>query len=164
MVASFKDFLKKFPEEKLPIAITEDTASEYGMKNDPLSERMIAEHILPMEGITEMDDMTEYVPCFRVAGLKDIHAVVYWKASLMNYQYVLVTFEKNGKPISGEIIAGTFSDGKIITRSVAKLDEDMTIYIVSGQIEGSEEEYDAQKSTAREIELLPDGRLIEFAE
>ena len=164
MATTFAAFLKKFPEVKLPVSITDETASEYGLENEPLTERLILEHISPIESMLEPDDdLTEYVPCFRIADLKDIHAVVYWKASLMNYQYILVTFEKGGKLIDRQVIAGTFSDGKIIIRSVAKLDEDMTIYIVSGQIEGSEDNYDAQNSTAREIEMMPDGRLVEFA-
>jgi hypothetical protein len=163
MANTFAAFLKKFPEVKLHVSITEDTASEFGKENEPLNERMILDNILPIEGETEIDEMTEYVACFRLAGLKDIHAVVYWKASLLNYEYVLVTFEKNGKPITGQVIAGTTSNGKTIIRSVAKIDEDFTIYIVSGQVEGSDENYDATNSTAREIELLPDGRLVEFA-
>lgn len=162
-MASFDTFLRKFPEVKLPVSITEDSASQYGMENEPLTERMIFEQLLPIEGEAELDEMTEYVPCFRIAGLKDFHAIVYWKAGLMNYQYVLATFEKGGKLIDRQVIAGTFSDGKTLTRSVARLDDDMTIYIVSGQIESSKEEnYDAKDSTARELELLPDGRIIEF--
>lgn len=164
MASSFNEFLKKFPEVKLPVSITEETASEYGMINDPLPERMILEFILPIEGMEAGDDgMTEFVPCFRIAGLKNFHAVVYWKASLLNYQYALVTFEKGGKTIDGQVIAGTVAHGNVITRSVARIDDDMTIYIVSGQTEGSSETYDAQNSTAREVELLPDGRLVELA-
>jgi len=164
MAVSFSAFLSKFPEVKLPVSITEDTASEYGAENEPLSERMIAEHILPIENTAEVDDdMTEYVPCFRIAGLKDFHALVYWKASLLNYQYILATFETNGKPIDRQVIAGTFSDGRTIFRSLARVDEDMTIYIVSGHVEGADENYDANNSTAREIELLPGGRMVELA-
>lgn len=164
MTSNFQVFLKKFPAIKLPVSITEDTASEFALENEPLNERLIADFISPVEILVEPDDdMTEYVPCFRIDGLKEFHALIYWKASLMNYQYILVTFDKAGKLIDRQVVAGTFSDGKTITRSVAKLDEDMTIYIVSGQLEGSDQNYDAQKSTAREIELLPDGRLMEFA-
>lgn len=157
---TFNQFLQIFPEVKLPVSITEESATAFSQENTPLSERMIAEFILPIE--EDADEFTEFIPGFRIAGLKDFHAVVYWKAGLMNYQYVLATFENGGNPIDRQVIAGTFSDGKIITRSVARIDEDRTIYIVSGQMEGSDEEYEAGKSTARELELLPDGRMIEF--
>ncbi len=162
MTTRFNELLQKFPAVKLPVSITEDTASEYGTANSPLSERLISDHILPLEGMEEMDEMTEFVPCFRIDGTKDFHALVYWKAGLMNYQYVMATFGKGGKAIDRQVVAGTFSDGRAITRSVAKIDEDMTIYIVSGQTDGGEEDYDANLSTAREIELMPDGRMVEL--
>ncbi|MAT55038.1 MAG: hypothetical protein CMN32_11205 [Saprospirales bacterium] len=107
-----------------------------------------------------MDELTEFVPCFRIAGIKDFHALVYWKATVMNYQYVLATFTKSGLLIDRAVIAGTFSDGKVITRSFARLDDDWTITIVSGQLEGSEENYDASSSRTIEMDLLPDGKIV----
>lgn len=158
---TFNQFVQKFPEETLPISITEESAFEYSQENEPLPQKAIDDFILPMEEDT--DDLTEFVPGFRIPGLKDIHAIVYWKAGLLNYQYVLATFEKSGKLIDRQVIAGTISDGHSIVRTVARIDEDMTIYMVSGMTEGSEEEYDASQSTAKEMELLPDGRMIELA-
>jgi hypothetical protein len=158
---SFEQFLRIFPEVKLPVSINENSAAEFDRENDPFSERMITEYILPLE--EDADEYTEFIPGFRIAGLKEFHAVLYWKAGLMNYQYILATFEKGGKFIDRKVIAGTVSDGNVITRSVARIDDDMTIYIVSGQVEGSQEYYQAGDSTARELELLPDGRMIEFA-
>ena len=85
-------------------------------------------------------------------GLKQLFLVA-WLTSLV----ATLSYGQN----TGSI-AGTISDGKSIARTVARIDEDMTIYMVSGMAEGSELEYDASKSTAREIELLPDGRMIEL--
>lgn len=158
---TFDQFLDTFPEVNLPVSITEESAVTFGRENPPLTERALREFILPLE--EGADEFTEFIPGFRIAGLKDFHAVVYWKAGLLSYQYVIVTFEKGGKPIDRQVIAGTFSDGRVITRSVARIDDDWTIYIVSGQTDGSDEAYDAEHSTARELELMPDGRMIEFA-
>lgn len=158
---TFNQFVQKFPEEKLPVSITEDSASEFSLENEPLSQKAIEEFILPMEEDT--DDLTEFVPGFRLPDTNDIHAILYWKAGLLSYQYILATFEKNGKLIDRKVIAGTVSDGRSIVRTVARIDEDKTIYMVSGMVEGSlEEEYDASQSTAKELELLPDGRMIEL--
>ena len=157
---TFNQFVQIFPEEKLPISISEDSASIYSLENPPMPQKAIDDFLLQLE--PDMDDMTEFVPGFRIPGLKDIHAILYWKAGLLNYQYVLATFEKNGKLIDRQVIAGTISDGKSIVRTVARIDEDMAIYMVSGMAEGSDQEYDASASTAREMELLPDGRMIEL--
>jgi hypothetical protein len=161
MSYTFDTFIQKFPEVKLPISVSEESISEFSMENDPLSEKLIVEHLLPYEE-TEPDDMTEYVACFRIPGLKDIHAIVFWKAALLSYEYVLATFEKGGKLIAKQTIAGTASDGKAIVRSAARIDEDFTIYIVSGISDAAETIYDATQSTTKELELLPDGRLVQL--
>ena len=158
---TFNQFVQLFPEEELPISITEDSASEFSLENEPLPQKGIDEFLLPIE--PDSDELTEFVPGFRIRGLKDIYAILYWKAGLLNYQYVLATFEKSGKLIDKHVIAGTVSDGRSIVRSVARIDEDMTIYMVSGMFEGSEEEYNASQSMAKELELLADGRMIELA-
>ncbi len=158
---TFNQFVNIFPEESLPISITEESASVFSVENEPLPHKAVEDFLLKFE--PDVDDMTEFVPGFRIAGLENIHAILYWKAGLLNYQYVLATFDKSGKLIDRQVIAGTVSDGISIVRTVAQISEDMTIYMVSGMAEGSENEYDAEKSTAKELELLPDGRMIELA-
>jgi hypothetical protein len=157
---TFNQFIQIFPEEKLPISINEESASEFSLDNPPLPQKAIDDFLLPIE--EDADDLTEFVPCFRVPNLTDIHAIVYWKAGLLNYQFVLTTFEKSGKLIDRQVIAGTVSDGKMVATTVARIDEDLTIYIVGGRVEGSDEIYDANQSMAKELELLPDGRMIEL--
>ena len=115
---TFNQFVQKFPEEKLPISITEDSASEFSLENEPLSQKAIEDFILPLEEDT--DELTEFVPGFRIAGLKDVTAILYWKAGLLSYQYILATFEKSGKLIDRQVIAGTVSDGRGIVRGDLK--------------------------------------------
>ncbi|GAB4256004.1 MAG: hypothetical protein Kow0027_22980 [Saprospiraceae bacterium] len=158
MRTHFKQFISIFPEVKLPVNIKEESVHALSQENKALPERLVNEFILPYE--EDVDELTEFVPCFRIAGIKDFHALVYWKATVMNYQYVLATFTKSGLLIDRAVIAGTFSDGKVITRSFARLDDDWTITIVSGQLEGSEENYDASSSRTIEMDLLPDGKIV----
>lgn len=160
MPSNFRHFINKFPATLLPLTLSEADAVTFSAANEPLPHKLIKEFILPFE--LDFDDLTEYVPCVRIKGTKNFEAVIYWKASLMNYQYVLMTFDKKGIPIDKKVIAGTFSDGKKITRSVAQIDDDMSIYIISGQISDRGNQYDASQSTTIELELLPDGKLIEL--
>ena len=162
MATSYQHFLNKFPSVKLPVTLKEEDAHIYSAENEPLPHKLISEYIIPYDNA--VDEFTEFVPCFQIADTKNFDAVVYWKAGLLNYQFVILTFGKGGKAIDKKVLAGTFSDGNIITRSVARLDDDMSIFIMSGQADKNDEEYDASKSTTIEIELLPDGKLIELAE
>ena len=94
---SYQHFIQKFPATKLPITLTEESARIFSTENEPLPHKLINEYILPYD--EDYDDLTEYVPCMQLEGLKNFDAIIYWKASLMNYQYVLMTFEKGGKAI-----------------------------------------------------------------
>ena len=62
----------------------------------------------------DMDDLTEYVPCFKIPKTDGFHAVIYWKAELMNYQFVLITYDKAGNFIDSRTLAGTTSNGEIV--------------------------------------------------
>lgn len=155
---TFKKFLESFPEVALPIVLSDEAHHDFSKSNDPLHPVMIEQHLGRIEdGFT--DDLTEYEACFKIPKTFDFHAIVYWKAGLMSYQYVLATFEKNGEFIDKRVIAGTYSDGKTVTKSVATIDEDLTIHIVTGQLEGPAAIYDASSSTSIELELLTDGKI-----
>lgn len=152
---SFEHFLEKFPEIELPITLSDDSAIEFSKNNAPLPSQMIHEFIDDQE-----DDFTEYIACLRIPKTHDFHAIIYWKAALMNYQYVLATYDKNEKLIDKSVIAGTYSDGKSLTKSVATIEEDWIIYIVSGQAAANASTYDPTTSNAFNLELLATGEII----
>ena len=152
----FEYFLEKFPEIELPVTLTDDSAMEFSQKNDPLPPQMIRQFI----GNADDDEFTEYIACMRIPKTYDFHAIIYWKAALMHYQYVLATYTKKGELIDKSVIAGTYSDGKSLTKSVATIEEDWIIYIVSGQAAADAPTYDASTSNAFNLELLATGKII----
>ncbi len=156
---TFAQFLAKFPEIELPVVLNDEAHHTFSTENSPLAEAMIAQYILPTEP-EEADEMTEFVPCFKLPKTEGFHAVVYWRAGLMNYQYVLVTFAKKGQLIDRRVIAGTFVNGQMITQSVATINEENEIFVASGQSDAQDETYDPASSTAYELELLPDGLIV----
>ena len=157
---TFQDFLDKFPEIELPVTISADMELEFSRRNEPLSAIMIEKLIAAIEGETP-DEFTEFVPCFKLPKTDGFHAIVYWKAGLMNYQYVLATMDLKGTLIDKSVIAGTYSDGNMLVQSVATIEEDWIIYIVSGQSHADKtKEYDASASKAFNLELLATGEII----
>ncbi|MCB0587729.1 MAG: hypothetical protein KDD06_20725 [Phaeodactylibacter sp.] len=160
---SFSHFLEKFPEVELPITLAEEAHHAFSQKNEPLPPLMIEQFILPLEE-QGIDDYTEFVACMRIPETHEFHAVIYWRAGLLNYQYTLATFTKKGELIDKRVIGGTFSDGVVLTSSVVTIDEDWTIYVVSGQARPGEKDYDASSSTAYKLELLPEGQIVNSIE
>lgn len=156
---SFSQFLKKFPAVELPVTLAEEAHHAFSSRNEPLPALMIEQYILPIED-QGPDDYTEYVPCMKIPDTGAFHAVVYWRAGLLNYQYTLACFTKKGELIDKRAIAGTFSDGDTLTTSVATIDEDWAIFIVSGQARSGDKDYDPSSSTAYKLELLPEGQIV----
>lgn len=155
---SLAGFLEQFPEVKLPITLTDESSRIFSQSNEPFPQRMIEQYLIPLEE-DEVDEFTEFVPCFRIPETYDFHAVVYWVAHLLNYQFVLLTVGKEGQLIDKKVIAGTFYDGKALTTTVATIDEDWTILMVSGQ-STSDTNYDASGTRTQKLELLPEGQII----
>ena len=160
---SFEYFLEKFPEVELPLTLGEKAHLDFSSTNDPLPDVLIGQMLLPLEE-QPMDEFSEFIACFKVPNTCEFHAVVYWRAMLMDYKYTLVTFTKKGILIDKRVIAGTFSDGEVLTRSVATIDEDWVIVVVSGQVSSAEATYDASTSTVYKLELLPDGKIANLTE
>lgn len=156
---SFKQFAGLFPTIKLPVVLSEDTHYLFSQQNIPLPEVMIHKFIDPIEG-EDREELTEYVACFRLPDTGPLTAVVYWKAGLLSYEYVLVTFDKKGEFVDKRVIAGTFSDDGVLTQSVAQIKEDLSIIVASGQNELSDDDFDASSSTAYVLQLLLDGTII----
>ena len=148
-----KEFIERFPELELPVSFTDENVSEFSRSNSPLAAGMIEKYIIPCE--QEIDEFTEFVPCMRIPETYDFYALVYWKGGLMNYQYIMLTITKDGDPIERKVLSGTYFDGKVLTKSVAHLDEDWSIHVVGGQSEDSL--YTAANSRSKVLELLPDG-------
>jgi hypothetical protein len=157
-VSSFQSFLDKFPPLETPLTLGENTHHTFSSLNEPLPQALTNQFIYPHEE-GQMDELTEFVPCFRIANVEKLIALVYWKAGLMDYQYVLLTYTDKGQWLDRKVIAGTYSDGDTLTHSIATIDEDLIITIASGQAEGGQG-LDPTSSTIYHLEILPNGTIV----
>lgn len=156
----FEEFLELFPLAPLPITLTEEMAHEFSKENEVMPGLVIEQYMLPLEG--EIDEWTEFVPCFRFPDTKDFHAIVYWKAGLLQYHFVLVTLNLQGGVIDKRVLAGTQVAGEIVTQSVATIDQDWIVTVVTGQARsGKDTLYDATTSKAFSLEVMPNGTIID---
>ncbi len=159
LAPNFLRFLETFPEVDLPVTLTEESQIEFERRNEPLSQESIHEFILMGEE-GELDEFTEFVPCLRVKETHDFHAVIYWRAGLMDYEYILATFDKKGALLDKKVIAGTkIHDGQLI-RSVATIEDDWLIYIVVGKSDANEQSFRATDSRSLNMELLATGEIV----
>lgn len=161
MASAFQDFLAKFPPVAMPVTLGEDTHHTFSAENEPLSAAMIEHFILPFEAGKEADEFTEYVPCFSLEGTEQFYALVWWKAELLNYEYVLTTFNLQGQPIGRQIIAGMhMADDKVYT-AVANINEDWEIAIAEGVSADGNQLFDPTSSRIRHLEIMVNGAIVE---
>lgn len=149
--------LHYFSETSLPVMVSEDYMDEYESQNSPFPQIFIDEVISEWEG--EMDEFTEFFPCFKLPPQDKFYAVVYWKGGLLRYDFVLVTLDKNGHLINRKSIANTLVENHVIKKSIASIEPDLIINIIAGQTMDGEE-YDASLSRSFSMEILPDGHII----
>ena len=156
--AKFDTFVQKFPEIEPPVTLRDDSHHDFE-QNSPLSDEMIADFIARYEA-TVVDDFTEYMACFSLpkAPKQEYQALIYWKAGLLQYDYVLVTYSSDGNMIDKKAIAGTKVTGDAVQHTLAIIDEKMAIFVAEGAAtEG--DDYDPNATKARRYEILPNGRI-----
>ena len=155
---NFPDFVGKFPPIPMPVTLGEDTHHVFSTENKPFPEEMIARFIAPTDPGAVDDPYTEYLPCFAIDDTEGFIALVWWKAELMNYEYVLATFTLKGELIDRRVIAHTrVQDGKV-HRAVATIDEDWVIFIAEGESDDGDQ-FDPTSSRTYDVEIQIDGTI-----
>jgi hypothetical protein len=157
MTINFSNFLSRFPEVEPPITLRDDSNHDFEA-NPPLQDEMIEQYITRYEAV-ELDDFTEYMACFSLPKREKFQALVYWKAALLNYDFVIATFGKEGNMIDKKAIAGIKVFGQDIARSIATIDADLAINIAEG-VEVNGGDFNADTTKARRFQIAENG-LIE---
>jgi hypothetical protein len=156
------NFLEFFPVAELPMTIGEETVRAISQSTEPLPGALIETFIHPLEEAMVNDDFTEFVACLKLPPQEKYTGIVYWRADLLQYHYVLVTLDnKTGEMIARQVIAGTSFDGEELLQSSSAITEDLTIYIVSGQGQAMDYDYSASGSTAQRYQVTAQGKIVE---
>ncbi|MEZ4964937.1 MAG: hypothetical protein R2791_06820 [Saprospiraceae bacterium] len=156
----FPDFVSRFPPVGMPVTLGEDTHHIFSTENKPLSESLISQFIQPTEETVTDEEFTEYIPCFAIDDTEHFIALVWWKAELMNYEYVLATFTLKGELIDRQVIAFTrVEDGKV-HRAVVTINEEYELIVVEGTSTGEDDFYDPSSARTRHLEIMATGEIV----
>lgn len=146
-----------FPPAELPVSLTLDSHRTFEQVNDLVPLDLTARFIALEDELPE-EEFTEILPCFKLPqGKSEYISVVYWKAALMRYDFIVATYTKAGIPISRQVIAGTASDGKIISQKVATIQPDGSIDVIASYQDADQFHFDPSKTQELSYELMPSG-------
>jgi hypothetical protein len=157
---SFKYFLDQFPEQAIPITLRPESYEDLSQGLDPIHTTLIEQYL--MDEDEEDDGMTEYIACCRLPTHEHYEAVIYWRAKLLAYEYILKTYTKDGVGvIDSQIIAGTLIEGDKMVESIATIQEDRIIYIAIGASDVNTFDFDTSTNKVRHLEIFEDGTIVE---
>lgn len=160
MRPTFEDFLDVFPEIELPATLTDSLHHELERENLPFAQAMLLEFIIPSDA-GKKDEFTEYMPAFRITKEKAFVALVYWKASLLCYEYVLVTYNPNGLMIASEVISKVEAVNGIMSESATIITPEWVVYVAEASHK-VQEELDPSKAINYSYEVLPNGEIVRY--
>lgn len=154
----FENFLNLYPEVELPITLTSDDSVDFSRHNPPIPLELVDEYLASAND----DELTEYIACFKIPETQSFHAIVSWKAGLMEYEYQVTTYDLGGNLIDKRIISGTKSNGSTITRSVATIESDWLINVVEGNevFKDNQSIFNPSASRVSNFEITADGEII----
>jgi hypothetical protein len=155
------DLLQFFPVITLPVTLGEDTHHDFSQHNEPLPGELVRQFLPSGDSEPDDEEVTEYVPCFRIEDAGNFYTLVYWRAALLSYSYHLATFSARGDLIDHKIIAGTFYAQSVLTQSMATISEAHIIYIVMGQSAPTQATFDAGSSAVNHLRITEEGTLEE---
>ena len=145
----------------MPVTLGEDTHHTFSAENEPLSPAMVEQFIHPTDPEGQPDDeFTEYVPCFAIDGTGGFAALVWWKAALLRYEYVLATFTPKGELIARRVIAFTRVSDNKVSRAVTTIDDDWVIFIAEGDAVAAGEVFDPTSSRTYDLEIMSTGEIV----
>ncbi len=153
---SFSQYLNFFPDVEFPVVLSSEYMQLFSKENKPLPEHLSLKFMT--QKLENEENDVEYIACFKFPPQKNFHAVIFLKIDIMNYQYVLQTFDVKGVEIDRKKIAGMEVVDQELKEKVALIDEDLIILNMKGS-QDINEDFDIKKSTSFAYEILEDGKI-----
>lgn len=156
----FNQFVQQVPLAEIPLVLSGELQKQLTSLADPLPMPVI-EDLMPWEAT--LDDMTEILVVARFEQEEGFQAILYWKAELLTYSFILATYDHKGEVIDHEIIAGTEYNNQSIKESVAIIEDDWMIFAAEGsdQIRG-DLSFEAKNSRKSNFMVEKDGRITKI--
>jgi len=103
----------------------------------------------------------EYIACLRLPRITRFYGLVYIKIGILTYEYILHTYDKNGKTINSQIIASMRIEDNVIKENVALIDEDMIILVMEGD-KNIQDNFNPGNSHFLSFEIDDDGHISKY--
>lgn len=156
----FNQFVQEIPLAEIPLVLSGEFQKQLTSLVDPLPVPVIKD-LMPWEEVP--DEMTEILVVARFEQEENFQAVLYWKAELLTYSFILVTYDYKGVAIDHQKIAGTRYDKDSVVESVAIIEDDWMIFAAEGDNQLSDQHsFQASKTRKTNFMVEKDGRITKI--
>ncbi|HKK89068.1 MAG TPA: hypothetical protein VJ917_09475 [Saprospiraceae bacterium] len=156
----FNQFVQEVPLAEIPLVLSGEFQKQLTSVADPLPVPVIKD-LMPWEEVP--DEMTEILVVARFEQEEKFQAMLYWKAELLTYSFVLVTYNFKGEVIDHQKIAGTTYDKESVVESVAIIEDDWMIFAAEGDNKLTEgKSFEASKTRKSNFMVEKDGRITKI--
>lgn len=155
---SFQNYLSYFPPAELPLTLQYNDLHSYSKTNDPLPDSFLATYLFPYLDF-EVDEFTEFLPCFQIYGTDQNIQLVFWTGRLMHYAFYLIIYEKSERFVALAEIAGFYSNQQEVLQRMAHFNEDSEVYIVETNLSIHEKQIKTDQTKKWVLNILPDGHI-----
>jgi hypothetical protein len=145
----FSDFLSYFPTIPLPLTIQHSDHHHYSKTNDVLPD-------------FEIDEFTEFLPCFEFEFIPKMHHLVLWSARLMHYSFHLMNFNDEGVFLGISEIAGFYTLDNSVLQKMAHVDAVGNLFLIEACLDDKQQDVSLETTKKWQLEILPDGRIRSF--
>lgn len=157
---NFNQFLQQVPLAEIPLVLSGELQKQLTSLADPLP-MPVVQDLMPWEA--SPDEMTEILVVARFEQEESFQALLFWKAELLTYSFILATYDHKGEVIDHEKIAGTEYDKQSVKESVAIIEDDWMIFAAEGsdQING-DLSFEAKNSRKSNFMVEKNGRITKI--
>ncbi len=152
--------MQQVPFAEIPLVLSVELQKQLTSLADPLPAPVVKD-LMPWEDLS--DEMTEILVVARFEQEDNFQAMLYWKAELMTYSFILVTYNHKGEVIDHEKVAGTTYGEESVVESVAIIEDDWMIFAAEGSDKLSGDlSFEPDSSKKRNFMVEKDGHIIKI--
>ena len=154
----FSEFLNFFPKVELPLILNTDMQRQISEMQDPINAAWMEKFVLDTD---QIDEFTEFMPCFQIADSNSFSAIIYWQASLEGNAFFLTTFSKAGNIIDQKLLAGTLYLEDGMKQLVCSIGQDWTINRSEGMLGLKGEIIKSEQPKITFMQITLEGEILE---
>ncbi len=157
----FESFVEGLEELELPLVLSRELQADISRSKEPMPSDFVKQYLTELSH--SWDEFTELIPVGKISIKKEFTAIIFWKASLMNYEFIIYSFNKKGNVVDWETLASTSIEGDQIKEEVAIIEDDLLIFKAVSSLNAGEALVSNADESKRSTHMIKEnGKIVQL--